>query len=145
MAPADIFVAAILIATARLCPVPDPAFDDTRLRSVWYHCIAILEHHRPQFEAAATVLHILNTLGRCIDATKENRPNLHHQQSYSISDQELAKTQFNQQWDEQGFGEDITNLSGPITTTEMPIESAWFSNELLSTDWLNYDFTRASW
>lgn len=112
---------------------------------MWYRCITILEHHRRQFEAAATVLQILNTLGRCIDAAKETRPNPHDQQNYLVSDQELAKTQFNRQWSEQGLGEDFTSMNDPVMTAELPFENAWFSSELLSTDWLNYDFTRAAW
>jgi hypothetical protein len=69
--PPDIFVAAIAIAAAQLCPIPDPSFQRSALKEVWDQCVVILEHYKPQVEAASTALHILCILGKRIESLQE--------------------------------------------------------------------------
>lgn len=62
----DIFVSAVILAAARLCPAFDPALDHDVLRSAWDRCITVLEHYAPQIEAADSFLHTVSLLGRRI-------------------------------------------------------------------------------
>lgn len=70
--PPDMFVSAVAVAAASLCPIPDPVFEHSALKSVWTRCTDILKHYKPQVEAATTAIYILEVLGQRIESIREH-------------------------------------------------------------------------
>ena len=68
----DTFVAAVTIAAARICPISDLIFQPSSLKPLWERCKFVLEHYKPQVEAANTALYVMEILDQRIESLKEH-------------------------------------------------------------------------
>ncbi|KAJ9645506.1 hypothetical protein H2204_001086 [Knufia peltigerae] len=84
-----IFVSAVILAAARLCPAFDPALDHDVLRSAWDRCITVLEHYAPQIEAADSFLHTVSLLGRRIHDMEQPSSNTRDGENNTSSEEPI--------------------------------------------------------
>ncbi|KIW70142.1 hypothetical protein PV04_02442 [Phialophora macrospora] len=136
-----IFVAAIAIAAAQLCPIADPSFQRSALKEVWDQCVVILEHYQPQVEAASTALHILSILGKRIESLQETldtgandlgtRPR-EPQKSTSFQGPTLT----NDSIQEGGY---LLSTPKAQESVDEPFGDAWLSMEMTNLDWFDIE------
>ncbi|KAJ9616544.1 hypothetical protein H2200_000263 [Cladophialophora chaetospira] len=132
-----IFVAAIAIATAQLCPIADPVFQQSALKETWDRCISILEHLKAEVEAATTALHVLSIVGKRICSL----------QTHNIQGEDpstLPQVQ-NESSSEPAHAHHSTQAEFLLETPDLhegigePFGDAWLSMEMNNLDWFDIE------